>query len=199
MHLRGLGVTGTAQHATLLGAQRYDVSGPGEILGDGGRIGEQSHRGRAIRGRNTGSDTVFRIHGDRVRGAVLVLVHRVHGQQAQLVADRAVQWHAQIAGRVPHHERDELGSCLLGGEDQIAFVLAVLVVDYHHGLARRDIGNRPLHGVQPRHHISMNHAGPSLIAAPLTWDLGDSEGLQNKGLGEAVAVRNGHIKMCPSP
>jgi hypothetical protein len=164
----GLGVARAAQYATILGAQRDDVAGPGEVIGDAGRICEQPHRGRAIRGRNPCSDTIFRIHRDRVRRTVLVLIHGVHGQQAQFVADRAVQRDAQIAGRVPHHESDELGSRHLGGEDEIALVLAVLVVDDHHGLTRGDVSNCPLHGVQPRHHISMNHLPPTLIAAPLT-------------------------------
>ena len=50
-----------------------------------------------------------------------------------------------------HHERDEFGSRLLGGEDEIALVLAVLVVDDDDGLARRDVGYRPFDGIQPRH------------------------------------------------
>src|SRR5699024_10423228 len=38
---------------------------------------------------------------------------------------------------------------LLGGEDQIALVLPVLVVDDHHGLARGDVGDRALDAVEP--------------------------------------------------
>ena len=97
---------------------------------------------------------------------MLVLVDRIHRQQSKPVADRAVKWHAQVPGRVADHERDEFWSGLLGGEDQVALVLAVLVVDDDDGLARGYIGNRPLHGVQPRHHISMNHGCACLIAAP---------------------------------
>ena len=96
---------------------------------------------------------------------MLVLVDRVHRQQSQPVADLAVQWHTQIARRVAHHEGDELRSGLLGGEDEIALVLAILVVDDDDGLARSDVGYRPLDGIKPRHHISMNHGGP-VIAAP---------------------------------
>ena len=88
---------------------------------------------------------------------MLVLVDRVHRQQPEPVADRAVQRHTQVARGVAHHERDEFRGGLLGGEDEVALVLAVLVVDDDDGLARGDVGNRPLNGVQPRHHISMNH------------------------------------------
>ena len=45
---RGFGVAGTAQHATVLGAQRNYVTGPGEILGDTVRVGKQSHGRRAV-------------------------------------------------------------------------------------------------------------------------------------------------------
>src|SRR5581483_10531824 len=38
---------------------------------------------------------------------------------------------------------------LLGREDQVALVLAVLVVDHDHGLARRDISQGPLHRGEP--------------------------------------------------
>ena len=82
---------------------------------------------------------------------MLVLVDRVHRQQPEPVTDRAVQWHAQVARRVAHHERDEFWGGLLGGEDEVSLVLAVLVVDDDDGLTRGDIGNCPLHGVQPRH------------------------------------------------
>ena len=100
---------------------------------------------------------------------MLVLVDRVHRQQAELVADVAVQRHAQVARRVADHERDEFRRRLLGGEDEVALVLAILVVDDDDGLTRRDIGDRPLDGVQPRHHISMNHGSAEVIAAPLSW------------------------------
>lgn len=104
-----LGVAGTAQHAAVLGTQRNHVPGLGEIVGHGGRVGEEPHRGRPVRRRDTGSDTDFRIDGDGVGGTVLVLVDRVHRQQAQPVADVAVERHAQVTGGVAHHERHQFG------------------------------------------------------------------------------------------
>ena len=82
---------------------------------------------------------------------MLVLVHGVHRQQAQPVADVAGERYAQVTGGVADHERDELGRRLLGGEDQVALVLAVLVVDDDYGLTRRDVGYRPFDGIKPRH------------------------------------------------
>src|SRR4029079_1920335 len=103
------------------------------------------------------------------RCAVIVLMATYHGERQKRIADRAVQWHTQVARRVAHHEGDEFGSGLFGGEDEVALVLAILVVNVDNGVASGDIGNRPLHGVQPRHHISMNHGCACLIAAPLSW------------------------------
>ena len=80
---RGLGVAGPAQHAAVLGAQRHHVPGPGEVVGDGGRVGEQPHRGGAVGRRDTGADALLRVDGHGVGGAVLVLVDRVHRQQAR--------------------------------------------------------------------------------------------------------------------
>ena len=187
----GLGVAGPAQHPAVLGAQRNDVAGPGEVVGDAGRVGEQPHRGGAVGRRDSGADAIFRVDGDGVGGAVLVLVHRVHRQQAELVADRAVQRHAQVARGVADHERDELGGGLLGGEDEVALVLPVLVIDDDDGLTRRDVGNRPFDGVQPRHHrhpcrfrsgtivavSSMNHDEGAIIASRLLHQQGSPGGV----------------------
>ena len=146
-----LGVAGPAQHATVLGAQRDDVTGLGEVVGDRGRIGQRTHRGGTVGGRDAGSDTDFRVHGDGVGGAVLVLVHGVHRQQSEPVADVPGEWNAQVARGVPDHEGDEFRGRLLGGEDQVALVLAILIVDDDHGLTSRNVGYRPFDGIQPRH------------------------------------------------
>ena len=153
----GFGVAGTAQHPAVLGAQRNHVPRLGEIVGHAGRIGQQPHGGGPVGCRNTGSHTDFGVDGDGVGGAVLVLVDGVHGQQPEPVADRAVQRDAEVAGGVAHHEGHQLRGGLLGGEDQVAFVLAILVIDDDDGLARRDVGDRPFDGVQSGHLASMDH------------------------------------------
>ena len=84
---------------------------------------------------------------------MLVLIHRIHGQQPEPIADRALQRHAQVARGVADHEGDQFRGGFLGGEDEVALVLAVLVVDDDDGPARCDVGNRPFDGVQPRHRV----------------------------------------------
>ncbi len=46
---------------------------------------------------------------------------------------------------VPDRERQQLRRRLLGGEDQVAFVLPVGVVDDDDRASGRDVGDRPLH------------------------------------------------------
>ena len=81
-------MAGAPQDATILGAQRNYVPGPGEIIGNTARISQQPHCRSPVGSRNPGSYTIFRVNGNGVGGAVLVLIDRVHGQQAQPVADR---------------------------------------------------------------------------------------------------------------
>ena len=149
----GLSVTGSAQHTAVLGAQRHHVSGFGEVVDATGRVGQQSHGGGPVRCGDPSSHTCFGVDGDGIGGSVLVLIHRIHGQQAEPVADRALQWHAQVAGGVADHEGDQFRGGFLGGEDEVALVLAVLVVDDDDGPPRCDVGNRPFDGVQPRHRV----------------------------------------------
>ncbi len=76
----GLGVAGAAQHAAVLGAQRDDVTGLAEVVDDGRRVSERTHRSGPVGSRNPCADTLFRIDGHRICGTVLVLVDRVHRQ-----------------------------------------------------------------------------------------------------------------------
>ena len=148
---RRLGMARAAQDAAGLGTQRHDMARLGEVIGDTRRVGQQSHRGRPVRCRDPGSHAMFGVDGDGVGGAVLVLVDCVHRQQTQPVADVAVQRNAEVPGGVADHERHQFRRGLLGREDQVALVLAVLVVDDDDGFPRRDVGYRPLDGVQSRH------------------------------------------------
>ena len=81
------------------------------------------------------------VDGHRVRGAAAVLVDAVHRGQLEPVTVRDRQRHADVTGRVADHERDELRRGHLGREDEVAFVLAVSVVDDNDRLACRNVGD----------------------------------------------------------
>jgi len=71
------------------------------------------------------------VDGDRERGALSLGVRHDHQRQVQLVGPGGLQRHAEHPGGVLEVKRHALGRDVLGGHDQIAFVLAVLVVDDH--------------------------------------------------------------------
>jgi hypothetical protein len=77
-------------------------------------------------------------------GAAGVLVGVEHRRQVEPVAVGLGEWHADVAGRVADHERDQLGRRHLGREDEVALVLPVLVVDHDDGPAGLDVGYRAL-------------------------------------------------------
>ena len=89
---------------------------------------------------------------DRVgeRGAVRLGVVLDHQRETELVAALPRQRHADDARRVAHEERDPLGRRVLRRHDQVALVLAVLVVDDDHDLAAADGGDRVLDGGEER-------------------------------------------------
>ncbi len=147
----GLGVPRAAQHAALAGTQRYDVAGAGEVGRRGVGRGEQPDRAGAVGRRDAGADPLTCVDGDRVGRAALVLVGVEHRRQVEPVAVRVLHGDADVARGVADHERHELGRRQLGGEDEVALVLAVLVVDDDDDLAGGDVGDGPLDAVQPGH------------------------------------------------
>ena len=61
-----------------------------------------------------------------------------HQRELQLVEARALERQADDAARVADHERHLLGRHLLGRDDEVAFVLAIFVVDHDDELAAFD-------------------------------------------------------------
>src|SRR5690606_27125994 len=123
----GLGVTGAAQHPTVAGTQRHHVARPGEVGGGRVRVGQQADGARPVGGGDAGGDAVPGVHRDRVRGAARVLVGVVHRRQVEPVAVGGGQRGADVPGRVPDGEVEQFGGGVLGGEDEVALVLPVLV------------------------------------------------------------------------
>ena len=145
---RGLGVAGPAQHAAVLGPQRHDVAGSGEVGRRRVGVRQQPDGVRAVGRRDAGADALAGVDGDRVRGAAPVLVDPEHRRQVEPVGVGLGDGHADVAGGVPDHEGDQLRRRELGGEDQVALVLAVLVVDDDDGAAVLDGGDGALDGVE---------------------------------------------------
>ena len=103
-------------------------------------VGEQPDGGGPVGGGDAGADAVrgARVDRDGERGA-----HRL-GVVAATICGRssrsrsgASMGDADQPAALGHHERDDLGGDPLGGDDQVALVLPVLVVDDHDGRVRR--------------------------------------------------------------
>ena len=144
----GLGVAAPVQHPALAVAQREHVAGARELPRLGRRVGQHAGGVRPVGGRDAGGDAVAGVHRDGVRRPQLVLVVRRHQRDLEPVEHLGRHRHADHAARVPDRERHQLGRRLARGEDDVALVLAVLVVHHDHGLARGDGGDRLLHGVE---------------------------------------------------
>ena len=115
-----------------------------------------------------------------------VLVDPEHRRQVEPVGVGLGHRHADVAGGVADHERHELGRRELGGEDQVALVLAVLVVDDDDRPAALDGGDGGLDGVQAGQRAA--HRPPSEQALHV---LGDHVDLQVDGLPRGARTERG--------
>ena len=88
--------------------------------------------------RDAGGDALARLDRDGERGLVARAVRLAHQRQAELLDPLAGQRQADQAARVAGHEVDRVGRRELRRDDQVALVLAVLVIDQdeHAAVAR---------------------------------------------------------------
>jgi len=143
---RGLGVAGSFQHTAPPRAQRKHVTGPFDVLWSGARIHQRTHGCSTVVGGDAGGRTLPRFDADTEGGAVGggVLLH--HQRKLELVAPIRGQRDTDQAAPEAGHEVDRLRTHLVGSEDQITFVLAVLVVYHDHLLAAGDTFHRLFNG-----------------------------------------------------
>jgi len=128
-----LGVALALAHAAVARAQRNDVARAAERGRPAGRIGQAPRRDGAVVRRDAGRHghavvCGVRVHRHRVRRPVRVLVVRHHCGELELRASPPWQRRADVPRCVPDHEGELCGCGVFGGDDQVAFVLAVGVV-----------------------------------------------------------------------
>ena len=145
-----LGVAVAGQHAAGAGPQREDVAGAHEVARGAAGVAEHAQGQGAVGGADAGGGAVFGggVHADGEGGTHRLGVLGHHLRQVEAVQLGAFQRGADQAAALGHHEGDQFGGGELGGEDQVALVLPVLVVDHHDRAAGRDVRDGPLHGVQ---------------------------------------------------
>lgn len=131
-----LGVAGPLPDAALLGAQREDVAGPAEVVGlDVGAGQRPAGQGAVVGADARGDAGVGAVDAERVGGALGVLRVHHHLRQLEGLGQGLGDGRADQARRVPHHEGHLLGRDVLGGDDQVAFVLAGGIIEDDHKFA----------------------------------------------------------------
>ena len=135
LHAR-FGVARPLPHAAGLGQQRQDVPRPRQVGGVELRIGQRADGARPIVRTDPGGRPALVVDADQEGRAVALGVVRDHQPQPERVRPRLLDGHAQETRGVLEEPGDLTGGGVLGGHDQVAFVLPVLVVD-HGGPSRR--------------------------------------------------------------
>ena len=146
-----LGVSRTAQYAFVAGAQGVDVPRAAQVGGLRRGVGQRADRRGAVVDRDARSAVVAQQvdrHGEgRAQQRGVVLLHHV---EAQLGAAFLRQRGAQYAAALFEHEIHDFGGDLLRGDDEVALVFAVLVIDDDHRLAVAEVLDNLLHTIQNR-------------------------------------------------
>ena len=149
-----LGVAGSFDHPVGAGAQREDVAGSVEhgagVLAGRPALAAWRH-GRRRRCRWIVPSARSTVTVNAVRNWSAFAAGGTISGSAERVATLAGQCRADDARGVPHEERDGLGRGGIGGHDQVALVLAVLVVGHHDDAAGGDGGDRRLDAVEHAH------------------------------------------------
>ncbi len=124
-----LGVAGAHQCAAVARHQREDVARRGDVVARAFRVDRDGDGVGAVVRRDAGGDALARLDRHGERGLVPRAVLRRHQRQGELFAALAGQRQADQAARVAGHEVDRVRRGELRGDDKVAFVLAVLVID----------------------------------------------------------------------
>ena len=137
----GFGLAGADEDAAAAGAEREDVAGTNEVGGCGAGIDGDLDGASAIGGGDSCRHAFAGFDRLREGGAEAGGVLLRHWRQAQVVGALLSEGKADEAAAVASHEVDGLGGDVVGGQGEIALVLAVLIVDDDDHAAGLDIGN----------------------------------------------------------
>ena len=149
----GFGMARAHQHAAFARHQREHVAGAHEIGGAAVVVGERAHGVAALLRRNAGGEAVAHVDRDGEGGAERGVVFRHHRIEMQAARMLGAERRANDAGRIADDERHLFRRAERGGDEQVALVLAVVVVGDHHDLA---FGESLDGGVDPA--VAIGHA-----------------------------------------
>ena len=146
----------------------------GEVARLGVLVAEQADGGGAVEGADARGHTVAdRLDGHGERGAETRRVLVDHGANAELVEPPPLAGNADQPAPVRRHEVDRLRGDAVGGDREIALVLAILVVDDDHELAGADVGDGVLDAGQPHLLLPVPGCGERRAELPRRQRAGD--------------------------
>ena len=154
----GLGVATAAQHAVVLGIEGVDVSRSAEGLRRAGGVGEGAYGGGAVVGADARGAAFELVDGDGEGCAQHAGVVAHLARQVEFLAAADGDGCAEHATGILQHEVHHLGGNLLGGADEVALVLAVLVVDNNDEAPLAEVGDGVGDGAQVVHYFVVHFA-----------------------------------------
>ncbi len=135
---RGLGVPGAAQYPARLVPEREDMARTVEVVVAGLRVDGRPDGSNPVGRRDPGGGPLAGIDRDGECGAADIGVDRHHHRQPELVEALAQHGQADDPRGVADHEPELLLGDCVGGDDQVAFVLSVGIIDHDHQFAAGD-------------------------------------------------------------
>ncbi len=145
---RRLGLAGALEHAADLGLEREDVARLDQVPGPARGVDRHLDRVRAVVRRDAGRDALAGLHRDREGRLEGRLVLGRHQVEPELVAADGRERQADQAASVLGHEVHGLRRRELGGQREVALVLAVLGVADDDHPAGADVLERLLDGAK---------------------------------------------------
>ena len=174
----GFGLSGADQHPTFACAQREDVPRTREVRWARGGIDRDLNRAGPVVGRDSGGDAVAGVDGFAECRAVVRSVFGGHGPDAQVFKALFGHGQADQSAAVLGHEIDGFGRDFFGGQREVAFVLAIFVVDDHDHAAGADLLDR---GRDVGKGCLGTHSDCDFNkAAPLNWPAGGGRVLSQR-------------------
>ena len=181
----GLGVSGACQHAAVLGIERIDVTGAAEGFGPALGVGQGAYGGGAVVATHARGAALEFVDGHREGRAqhAGVVLHLV--RQTELLAALYGDGGAQHAAAVAQHEVDVFGRNEFGCHDEVAFVFAVLVVDYDDELTVLEVLNGLFDGVEFEcfHNVKRERVTPFIYIGGLGFVGEERRGWGRSGVG----------------
>src|SRR5581483_8164080 len=130
---------GAAQHAFLGGPKRKNMSGPSKIAWKRTGFCEREDRSGAVLSGDAGRSSLEVIDADGKWRSMPRGVDLDHHREIEFLRALFGERHTNNPTGPLEHERDHFRRHGFGRRNEIAFVLAVFVVDHDHALATADL------------------------------------------------------------